>query len=145
MRDHVIGVYENEQQAAEAVEDLKKKGYTTEEISVIAKSTNKLSEITREVKPSTKDGAIAGAATGGAIGLAGLIVGLSAVLVPGFGAVLAAGPIITTLGGAVVGANSGAGGLLHALINIGVPDDEAQRYSNDVQDGKILVFLQPKK
>ncbi len=143
MRERVIGVYENEQLAAKAVEDLKKKGYTPEQISVIAKNTNKLSEITQEVKPSTKDGAIAGAATGGAIGLAGLIVGLSAVLVPGVGTVLAAGPIITTLGGAVVGASSGAGGLLHALINIGVPEDQAQRYSNDVQDGKILVFLQP--
>ncbi|WP_121609809.1 general stress protein [Mesobacillus foraminis] len=143
MRERVIGVYENEQLAAEAVEDLKNKGYTTEEISVIAKNTNKLSEISQEVKPSTKDGAIAGAATGGAIGLAGLIVGLSAVLVPGVGTLMAAGPIITTLGGAVVGASSGAGGLLHALINIGVPEDQAQRYSNDVQHGKILVFLQP--
>ncbi|SES44870.1 general stress protein [Psychrobacillus sp. OK032] len=39
MKNHVIGVYENEQQAAEVVEDLKEKGYTTEEISVIAKNT----------------------------------------------------------------------------------------------------------
>ncbi|TCN28115.1 general stress protein [Mesobacillus foraminis] len=50
MRERVIGVYENEQLAAEAVEDLKKKGYTSEQISVIAKNTNKLSEITQEVK-----------------------------------------------------------------------------------------------
>ncbi|SES44875.1 hypothetical protein [Psychrobacillus sp. OK032] len=74
-----------------------------------------------------------------------MIAGLSTVLIPGFGAVLAAGPIITTIGGAVVGANSGAGGLKHALMEIGVPDDEAERYSNDAQDGKILVFLHPKE
>lgn len=145
MKNHVIGVYENEQQAAEVVEDLKEKGYTTEEISVIAKNTKELSEITQEVKPSTKDGAIAGAATGGAIGLAGVIAGLSTVLIPGVGAVLAAGPIITTIGGAILGASSGAGGLKHALMEIGVPDDEAERYSNDAQDGKILVFLHPKE
>lgn len=144
MKNHVIGVYENEQQAVEVVEELKGKGYTTEDISVIAKNINELSEITQEVKPTTMDGAIAGALTGGAIGIAGVLAGLSAVLIPGFGAVLAAGPIITTIGGAVVGASSGAGGLKHALMEIGIPDDEAERYSNDVQDGKILVFLHPK-
>ena len=145
MKNQVIGVYDNEQRASEVVEDLKEKGYTTEEISVIAKKAMKLSENTEEVKPSTIDGALAGAATGAAIGIAGVIAGLSTLLIPGFGAVLAAGPIITTIGGAVVGSSSGAGGLKHALMAIGVPDDEAERYSTDAQDGKILVFLHPKK
>jgi len=145
MKNHVIGVYDNEQKAAEVVEDLKEKGYTAEEISVITKKAKVLSENTQEVEPSTMDGVLAGAATGAAIGIAGVIVGLSTILIPGFGAVLAAGPIITTIGGAVVGANSGAGGLKHALMEMGVPDDEAERYSNDVQDGKILVFLHPKE
>ncbi|MFJ7978322.1 general stress protein [Peribacillus sp. NPDC096379] len=115
MKNQVIGVYDNEQRAAEVVEDLKEKGYTTEEISVIAKKAKELSENTQEVKPSTMDGALAGAATGAAIGIA------------------------------VVGVSSGAGGLKHALMEIGVPDDEAERYSNDAQDGKILVFLHPKE
>ncbi|KAA0944265.1 general stress protein [Sporosarcina sp. ANT_H38] len=145
MKNHIIGVYDNEQQAAEVVEDLKEKGYKIEEISVIAKNINKLSAITQEVKPSTKDGAIAGAVTGGAIGIAGVIAGLSTILIPGFGFALAAGPIIATIGGAVVGANSGAGGLKHALMEIGVPNDEAERYYNDAQNGKFLVFLHPKE
>ncbi|WP_262176471.1 general stress protein [Saccharococcus sp. Marseille-Q5394] len=145
MKNHVIGIYENEQQVVEVVEDLLKKGYTTDEISVIAKNTKELPEIAEEVKPSIKDGAIAGAATGGAIGLAGVIAGLSTILIPGFGAVLAAGPIITTIGGAVIGANSGAGGFKHALMEMGITDDEAERYSKDVEDGKILVFLHSKE
>lgn len=145
MKNHVIGVYENEQQAAEMVEDLKRKGYTSEEISIVAKNTNERSDITQEVKPSTKDGAIAGATTGAAIGLAGMIAGLSTVLIPGVGAVLAAGPILTTIGGAIVGANSGAGGLKRALMDMGVSEDEAERYSYDAQNGKILVFLHPKE
>ncbi|MCM3359578.1 general stress protein [Psychrobacillus sp. FSL K6-4046] len=145
MKNNVIGVYESEQQVKEVVEGLKEKGYTTEEISVIARNSNRDSEVTQEVKPSTKDGAIAGAVTGGAIGLAGVLVGLSTVLIPGFGAVLAAGPIMTTIGGAVVGANSSAGGLKHALMEIGVTDDEAERYSSDVENGKILVLIHPKE
>ena len=145
MKNQVIGVYDNEQRAAEVVEDLKEKGYTTEEISVIAKNAKELSENTQEVEPSTMDGALAGAATGAAIGIAGVIAGLSTILIPGFGAVLAAGPIITTIGGAVVGASSDAGGLKHALMEMGVPDDEAERYADDAEDGKILVFLHPKE
>ncbi|MFJ7666410.1 general stress protein [Lysinibacillus sp. NPDC097195] len=145
MKNQVIGIYENEQRVAEVVEDLKENGYTTEEISVIARKANDLSENTEEVKPSTMDGALAGAATGAAIGIAGVIAGLSTILIPGFGAVLAAGPIITTIGGAVVGANSGAGGLKHALMEMGVPDDEAERYSKDAEDGKFLVLLHPKE
>lgn len=141
--NHIIGVYENEKQAVVAVEELKLKGYTTEEISVVAKNIEELSEITQEVKPSATDGAVAGAVTGGAIGIAGVIAGLSTILIPGFGAVLAAGPILATIGGAVVGANSGAGGFKHALMEIGVPDEEAERYSIDAQNGKILVFLHP--
>ena len=145
MKNHVIGVYRTEQQAGVVVEELKEKGFTTEEISVIAKNPNELSEITQEVKPSTKDGAIAGAATGGAIGLAGVIAGLSTIVIPGFGAVLAAGPILATIGGAVVGASSGAGGLKPALMEIGISEEEAERYSTDVEEGKILVFVHPKE
>lgn len=143
MKNYVIDVYENEQQVVEVVERLKERGYKTEEISVIAKNTKNLPEFTQEVKPSNKDGAIAGALTGGTLGIAGVIAGISAVVVPGLGAVLAAGPIISTIGGAVLGASSGAGGLKHALMEIGVPDEEAERYSEDVQEGKILVFLHP--
>ncbi len=145
MKNQVIGVYDTEQRAAEVVEELKQKGYTTEEISVIAKKAKELSAHTEVVKPSTMDGALAGASTGAVIGIAGVIAGLSTILIPGFGAVLAAGPIITTVGGAVVGASAGAGGLKHALMEIGVPDEEADRYSDDVAQGKILIFLHPKE
>ena len=141
MKDYILEVYDNEQQAADAIEKFKRKGYTTDEISVIANKPNELSRMTQEVKTSTMDGAIAGAATGGALGIAGALAGLPAVLVPGLGAILAAGPILTVLGGAYVGVRSSEGGLLNSLENIGLPEEDAQRYSNDVQDGKFLVIL----
>jgi uncharacterized membrane protein len=144
MGDYVINVYENEQQAAEAIEEFKKDGYTTDEISVIANKANGLSKMTQEVKTSTMDGAIAGAATGGALGIAGALAGLPAVLVPGLGAILAAGPVLTVLGGALVGARSSEGGLLNSLMNIGISEEDAQQYSNAVEDGKFLVILHAK-
>ena len=144
MSAYEIHLFENEQQAAEAIEEFKRENYTTDEISVIANQPNDLTRMTQEVKTSTMDGAIAGAATGGAIGIAGVLAGLPAVLVPGLGAVLAAGPILTILGGAIVGVKSSEGGLLNSLVNIGLSKDEAERYANGVQEGKFLVILHPK-
>ncbi|MBR3120368.1 general stress protein [Oceanobacillus profundus] len=144
MNNHIVGIYDTEEQAVKAVEQLKSKGYSIDEISMMAKNTKKLKETAEEVDPSTTDGAVAGAAAGGAIGITGFFIGLSALAIPGIGPVIAAGPIITTLGGAAAGAASGAGGLKHALMELGVSNDEAEHYSNDVKDGKILVFLHPK-
>ncbi|WP_339226385.1 general stress protein [Oceanobacillus sp. FSL K6-2867] len=145
MNNHIVGIYDTEEQAVKAVEQLKSKGYTIDKISIIAQNTNMLKESAEEISPSTTDGAVAGAAAGGAIGVTGLFIGLSALAIPGIGPVIAAGPIITTLGGAAAGAASGAGGLKHALLEIGVSNEEAERYSNDVKEGKILVFLHPKE
>lgn len=145
MNNHIVGIYETEEQAVEAVEQLKSKGYTIDEISIIAKNTNKLKEASEQVAPSTTDGAVAGAAAGGAIGVTGLFIGLSALAIPGIGPVIVAGPIITTLGGAAAGVATGAGGLKHALMEIGVSNEEAERYSNEVKEGKILVFLHPEE
>ena len=145
MKAYKIHVYENEQQAAEAIEEFKKNNYTTDEISVIANQQNNLSRITQEVKKSSMDGAIAGAATGGALGLAGMLAGLPAVLVPGLGAVLAAGPVLTMLGGAFVGVRSSEGGLMNSLLKIGINEEEVERYTNAVKEGKFLVILHSKK
>ena len=144
MRAYDIHAYENEQQAAKAIEEFKMNGYTTDELSVIANKPTDLTRMTQEVKKSPVDGAIAGAATGGALGIAGALAGLPAVLVPGLGAVLAAGPILTMLGGAFVGVKSSEGGLINSLINIGLAKEEAEQYANAVQDGKFLIIIHPK-
>jgi hypothetical protein len=65
-------------------------------------------------------------------------------LAPGLGAVLVAGPLLTMLGGALMGTKSSEGGLLKSLMNIGLPEEKAQQYYNDVQDGKFLVIVHPK-
>jgi hypothetical protein len=141
MNNHVVGVYETEVQAIEAVEQLKSKGYTIDEVSIMTKNPEKLTETAEEISPSTTDGIVAGAAAGGAIGLTGLFLGLSALAVPGIGPIIAAGPIIATIGGAAAGAASGAGGIKNALIETGISEEEAERYTDDVKDGKILVLL----
>jgi hypothetical protein len=71
--------------------------------------------------------------------LGGLLVGLGALAIPGVGPLIAAGPIATTLLGAGVGA--AAGGLLGALVDVGVPEDEANYYAEGVRRGGVLVSV----
>lgn len=69
------------------------------------------------------DRAISGATTGGVIGIAAVLVGLPAVFVPGMGAVLAAGSIVSLLGGAYIGAKSGQGALVNSLMDVGLSEE----------------------
>jgi hypothetical protein len=96
-----------------------------------------------EVEPVTAEdysGAATGAATGGIIGaLGGLLIGLGALALPGFGPVIAAGPLAGALGGAAIGAATG--GLIGALVDLGVPEEYATTYARDVERGHVLVTV----
>lgn len=65
--------------------------------------------------------------------------GVGALAIPGIGPIVAAGPIAATIGGAVVGA--GAGGLVGALVGMGIPEDEAKQYEEYLNQGEILVLV----
>jgi hypothetical protein len=93
----------------------------------------------------TGDATAAGAGMGAVLGgLAGMLVGLGALIIPGIGPVLAAGPLATVLSG-IIGAGVGAvgggiaGGLIGALVDMGVPEDQAQYYAEGVRRGGVLV------
>ncbi|WP_026692551.1 general stress protein [Peribacillus kribbensis] len=141
MEKRVVGVYENANEAKAAVEDLQNKGYKYEDISIVAKDIEDLGKAADEVKPKESDGMIAGAATGGAVGLTGLFLGLSYLAVPGIGPILAAGPIISVLGGAVAGMATNAGGLTKALQDLGLSEEESRQYQDDIKNGKIIVAV----
>ena len=137
---HLVGVYDTENEAIQAVEDLKRQGYSTDDISVVGKNEGEVDEINEATGTKTEEGLAAGAATGGVLGgLTGLLAGIGALAIPGVGPIVAAGPIAATLTGAAVGA--GAGGLAGALIGMGIPEEEADRYEGYVKEGKILVVV----
>lgn len=140
MAKRVVGYYDTETQAIEAIESLKLQGYRTEDISVISKSREEAATVTEETDTHVAEGAVTGAATGGALGgLGGVLAGLGALAIPGIGPVVAAGPIVAGLTGAAAGA--GVGGLAGALIGMGIPEDEANRYNEYFEAGKILVLV----
>ena len=73
-------------------------------------------------------------------GIAGWLVGIGALAIPGIGPIVAAGALATTLGGAAIGAV--AGGLIGALVGAGIPEDDARSYETHVREGRILITAQ---
>jgi Heat induced stress protein YflT len=141
---NVVGVYDTEQEAIIAIEDLVKQGYDKQDICVIGKDLKNVNYIADETGTVAEESAATGALAGGTLGgLTGLLVGVGALAIPGVGPIIAAGPIASSLIGAVAGA--GLGGLTGALIGIGIPDDQAELYGNSVKEGKILVLTKNRR
>lgn len=136
----IVGIFDTEQEATRAIEDLQSKGIRNDEISIITRDRDELQSISEDTGTMAPEGVATGAATGGVVGgVAGLLAGIGALAIPGIGPILAAGPIVATLTGAAIGA--GAGGLVGGLIGLGIPEDEAREYEGYVDSGKILVLV----
>jgi hypothetical protein len=144
MSTTLSALYDNVTDAQNAVRDLVNNGFARENISVVA--TDPAGEYARyEGEAFTEGETLDGAATGAVLGgMAGLVVGLAALAIPGVGPVLAAGPLASALVAAGVGAGIGAaaGGLIGALIDMGVDEEQATYYAEGVRRGGTLVTLQ---
>jgi hypothetical protein len=92
------------------------------------------------------DPRIAGAGKDGAIGgTIGILAGAGALAVPGLGRIIGAGPVMAGFpapnrAGPQPGAPDG-GGLVRALIGIGIPEREAQRCEADIRKGDTLLSV----
>jgi len=83
---------------------------------------------------TTAAGVVGGGVLGGILGAA------AALLIPGLGPAIAGGILTAVLGGAAIGAV--AGGLIGALTNMGVPENEARFYQDELRAGRTLVTVQ---
>jgi hypothetical protein len=139
----VAGLFERYEDANQALHELNAMGYDAGDISVIAPK-NAIPERLAE-DPGYKRTVIGDTAATGAVfgGLAGLLVGVGVLFLPGLGPILSAGAIATVLGSTAAGAGIGAaaGGLRGALSQMGVPDAEATVYEEEVGKGGILVTV----
>lgn len=135
MEKTVIAYYESRTDAENSVRQLRDNGFNEDEISILAKE---------EQQDSSQDGDLSfqnqnltdGTLTGGAIGgLAGLALGAGAFLIPGFGPLIAAGPLAGVLTGALTG------GVAGGLVDYGIPEESSQRFEKHLQSGKVLAIV----
>lgn len=139
----IVGIYDDLTEARQVVEDLAQAGINRENISLVKGDPEgqyatafERSDAAGEATEQAVEGAVAGGVVGG---LAGVLLGLGVFAIPGLGPVIAAGPIVAGLVGAGVGAISGS--LLGALVEWGVPEEEAQYYAEGVRRGGTLVAV----
>jgi hypothetical protein len=126
--------------AESVVEQLKDRGFSSQDISVIMPDPSGSKFLAPELTSKAPEGAVAGAGTGGVIGgVLGWLTGIGALALPGFGPLLAAGPLMATLAGAAAG--SAVGGLAGALIGLGIPESDVNRFVGRVQEGCAFIAV----
>jgi uncharacterized protein (TIGR02271 family) len=136
----VVGVFEDREDARDAIEALKDDGFAAEAISILSPDKQATQQIAEDTGTHAGAGAATGAVTGGLLGgIGGWLVGIGALAIPGVGPFLAAGAFATALGGAAIGA--GIGAIAGALVGMGVPEEHAKYYEDEARAGKTLVTV----
>ncbi|BAZ09020.1 multi-sensor signal transduction histidine kinase [Calothrix sp. NIES-4071] len=140
-----VGTFNHRDDAEKGLNELRNSGFSMDSVSILAQNKDSNEIAGAEVKDrgdsESTEGAGIGAVTGTVLGgLGGLLVGLEALIIPGVGPFLAAGTIATTLAGAGIGAASGA--LVGALTGAGIPEEDAQAYSDRISQGDYIVILE---
>jgi len=122
----VYGAFADENDAADAVRELMRNGFDVRYISALLRAEGELSEVPMSVESGVERGAVIGAALGAAGG---------ALLATGSG-LLAAGPLLAALGGAVGGGAFGSlqGGFFGLLAKTKIEFGE-----EDLDAGRILL------
>src|ERR671927_553891 len=139
-RTVAVGLFEDRERARQAIEALKDSGFRGDDISLLMPDRGEARELAEETGTKAGEGAATGAVAGGILGgIGGFLVGIGALAIPGVGPLIAAGAFATALGGAAIGA--GVGAIAGALVAMGLPEEEARYYEQEVRGGRTLVAV----
>lgn len=144
-RTTVIGVFDTRQQAHQAIEELRRAGFTDSQITMVMHHNDdtvdvtdmdaaKAAQVTGESKAG--EGALAGAVAGG---LSGGALALALGMIPGIGPVLSFGALAPGLFGVGAAIGAAGGGVVGALVGADFPEEEARFYEQELKAGKVLV------
>src|SRR4029453_7596215 len=136
----ITALFDDYDDAVEAVRRLKQAGITDADISLVSGSEKHRASTRSDADDDTVSDAGKGAAIGGALGGgAGLVAGLGMLAIPGLGPVVAAGWLASTLVGAGAGAATGGG--VGALGGGGVDGADAHTSAEGIRRGGTLVTV----
>jgi len=136
----VIGLASTHAQAETIINDLRANGFWNNNISVLFPNAKITRDFALEQNTKAPEGALAGVGAGGLLGgTLGLLAGIGALMIPGIGPIIAAGPLVAMLTGAAAGAT--VGGVTGALIGLGIPEIEAKQYESEIRSGNIMISV----
>jgi len=136
----VFGIYPDRVAVEEGVEQFRRAGFRSTDISVLFPDNQGTKDFAHEKHTKAPEGATTGGVAGGiAGGVLGWLTGVGLIAIPGLGPFLAAGPIVAALAGA--GAVGALGGIVGALAGMGIPEYEAKRFEGRIREGGILCSV----
>ena len=130
MASTVLGMFANRNSAEGAITKLETAGYNPKDISIMMQDQAAAKDIAKN--SGVGENVAGGAATGGVIGaIAGLLIGIGAIAIPGIGGLLIGGPIAvalglggaaaTTVSGAFLGSKAAIGAVRYGLEQVMIP------------------------
>lgn len=134
MQTHIFHIYHDIHRADDVVDRLLSSGIGRRHISILTTEAGGARHLAMTEGTKAGEGGNMGAAIGGAVGLIGgsLITAATA----GVG-ILAVGPLLTGLAG--LGAGAVTGGLVGALIGLGIPEAEAKFYAQEISEKDAIL------
>jgi hypothetical protein len=140
MKKAIVGIVDTSAQADSIIVELQRLGFANEQISILYPDKAARGDVIHKKETKAPEGTVIGGASLGAIGgTLGLLIGLGALVIPGLGPFVAAGPLMAALSGAAVGGV--VGGVAGALIGMGIPEVEAKFYEGKLRSGNFLVAI----
>jgi hypothetical protein len=134
VQTHIFHIYHDIHRADDVVDRLLSSGIGRKHISILTTEAGGARHLAMTEGTKAGEGGNMGAAIGGAVGLIGgsLITAATA----GVG-ILAVGPLLTGLAG--LGAGAVTGGLIGALIGVGIPEAEAKFYAQEISEKDAIL------
>jgi hypothetical protein len=137
-----VAIYNTHTEAESAVKELQKSGFDMKHLSIVGKGYHSEENVVGfyntgdRMKYWGKQGAFWG-------GLWGLLFGSAFFLIPGLGPLIAAGPVVAWIVGALEGALvvGGLSALGAALYSSGIPKDSVLSYESAIKADKFLIIV----
>jgi hypothetical protein len=137
-----VAVYNTHTEAESAIKELQKSGFDMKHLSIVGKGYHSEENVVGfyntgdRMKYWGKQGAFWG-------GLWGLLFGSAFFLIPGLGPLVAAGPVVAWIVGALEGAVvvGGLSALGAGLYSAGIPKDSVLTYETAIKADKFLIIV----
>ena len=139
-KNAMVAVYNSHKEAEDGIKELQRAGFAMKKLSIVGKDYHSDESVVGyyntgdRVKYWGKLGAFWG-------GIWGLLFGSAFFMIPGFGPILVAGPLVAWLVGALEGAVvvGGLSAIGAALYSIGIPKDSVVKYETAIKAGKYVI------
>jgi hypothetical protein len=139
-KNAMVAVYNSHVEAEAGIKELQRAGFAMKKLSIVGKDYHSDESVVGyyntgdRIKYWGKLGAFWG-------GIWSLLFGSAFFMIPGFGPILVAGPLVAWLVGALEGAVvvGGLSAIGAALYSIGIPKDSVVKYETAIKAGKYVI------